>query len=234
VVYLSEQYLVFVLLAGLVLVLVALLWCLVRAFREAWYWGLLSFLVPPLVLFWSAHSPHRAPTANGRKPLHRAPLALLLLGGILVVGTITWNAYQSHLVTFAEREKIVEGERHITLTGWNKDDYSLLTKKRDVYLLQMANEDVTNQTLRLLEGFPKLEVLDIADAKIDDEGLAILATLPRLRVLYLSRTKVTDEGFTRHLADKPALMELTATGTAIKSRTLRDWKKANPERKFVN
>lgn len=225
--YLSEQYLVFVVLAGLVLVLVAHFWCIVRAFRDAWYWGLFSLVVPPLALFWSVHSPQsRAP--------HRAPLALMVLGAILIVGSITWNAYQAHAVTFAEREKIVDGQLHITLTGWNKDDYSLLSRKRDVYLLQMANEDVTNDTLWLLVGFPKLEVLDIADANIDDAGLEILATLPRLRVLYLSRTNVSDEGFTRSLADKPQLMEVTATGTKIRSKTLRDWKKANPERKFVN
>jgi len=232
--YIGEQYLVFVVLAGLVLVVGALFWCLVRAFREAWYWGVLSLLVPPVVLFWSAHSPRRNETVEGRKPLHRAPLLLIVLGGILMVGTITWNAYQAHYVTFAEREKIVAGQLHLTLTGWNKSDYSLLSKKREVYLLQMANQDVTNDTLRLIEGFEKLEVLDIADANIDDEGLEILATLPRLRVVYLSRTKVTDEGFIRWLADKPHLREVTATGTAIQTKTLRVWKKANPERRFVN
>ncbi|MFQ3593379.1 MAG: hypothetical protein SNJ82_09380 [Gemmataceae bacterium] len=232
--YISEHYLVFLVLAGLFLVAGALFWCLIRAFRQAWYWGLLSLLIPPLVLYWSAHAPRCGEAAQGRKPLHRAPLALIVLGCVLILGTITWNAYQARNVTFGEREKLVEGQRHLTLTGWNKDDYSLLAQKPDVYLLQMANPDVTNQTLRLIEGFERLEVLDLRDTAIDDEGLAIVGSLPRLRVLYLSRTQVTDEGFVQYLANKPTLMEVTTTGTRIKSKTLRDWKKANPERRFVN
>lgn len=229
-IYLSEHYLVFVVLAGILMVVAAYGWCLVRAFRKGPGWGLLSLLLPPVALFWSVSSSPR----EGRRPGGPGPIALALLGSILVVATITWNTYQANYATFAERERIVEGNRHITLTGWNKDDYSLLAKKPDVYLLQMANEDVTNDTLELIKGFSYLEVLDIRDAQIDDDGLALVATLPQLRVLYLSRTRVTDEGFRKHLADKPHLMEITASGTGILSKTLRDWKKANPDRKFVN
>ncbi len=50
----------------------------------------------------------------------------------------------------APRE-VVDGQRHLTLTGWDRKDYSILKLKPDVVVLQMANPDVTDQSLESLQ-----------------------------------------------------------------------------------
>jgi hypothetical protein len=69
---------------------------------------------------------------------------------------------------------------------------------------------------------------------VTDAGLAVLARLPRLEELRLARTKITDEGFHTHLAEKSSLRKLDLTGTAVKSKTMRTWKKALPGRDYLN
>jgi len=43
------------------------------------------------------------------------------------------------------RERLVDGQAHLTLTGWDRDDYSVLQARPQTVVLQMANADVTDE-----------------------------------------------------------------------------------------
>ena len=79
------------------------------------------------------------------------------------------------------REKLVNGEQHLTLTGWDRKDYSILRHKPDTVVLQMANPDVTDQTLEPLKEMKALQELDLNGTQVTDAGLVVLKDLPRWR-----------------------------------------------------
>jgi hypothetical protein len=95
----------------------------------------------------------------------------------------------------------------------------------------MANPDVTDETLRYLEGMEQLRELDLNDTAVTDGGLATLAKLPKLEWLRLRKTAITDQGFREHLFNKSSLMRLELTATKVASKTVREWKAAKPDRK---
>ena len=136
-------------------------------------------------------------------------------------------------IDLGPREKIVDGERHITLTGWDRKDYALLGSKRDVVVLQMANPDVTDQTLEHLKGMSALKELDLNNTQVTDAGLKVLKDLPALRVLRLKNTKITDQGFQDALAGKDSLMQLDLTGTQVSRETVQTWQKAKDGRRAM-
>ena len=49
-----------------------------------------------------------------------------------------------------ERERIIAGERHLVLTGWDRPDYSILSTRADAVVLEIANPNVNDETLKLL------------------------------------------------------------------------------------
>jgi len=163
-----------------------------------------------------------------RRPVRR----LLLPAGLVVAGLLVGAvpvAYQHvvlAIVGFGERERVVDGERMITLTGWDRDDYSLLADRPDVVVLDMGNPDVTDDTLRLLEGCDRLRELTLSDSGISDAGLELVATLPSLESLRIARTGVTADGVRRLLATAPRLEKLDVTGVDMPTSILRDWKNA--------
>jgi hypothetical protein len=126
---------------------------------------------------------------------------------------------------------MVDNERHVTLTGWDRSDYDVLNTMRDVSVLQMANPDVTDQTLDLLKEMNQLIELDLNYTKVTDAGLATLRGLPALAILRLKATAVTDEGFRAHLLDKESLLELDLRETQVTSKTLREWKAKNSDKR---
>ncbi|MEI7861822.1 MAG: hypothetical protein WCJ21_04295 [Planctomycetota bacterium] len=177
------------------------------------------------------------------------PLVLLTAG--LAVGLAPFVYQQAYLAVFGlgERERIIDGQRALTLTGWDRGDYSLLRDKSDVGILEMGNADVTDDTLRLLDGFAKLQELTLNDSKITDAGLEILKTLPSLETLRLARTGITAEGVSAFLASPPPLLrQIDVSGNGIPTSILRRWKNAGnisaadqpphspapPERQYVN
>src|SRR5262245_43617373 len=221
----NEQYAIYIIIAGLVVAAVGAVWLLVSAFRESVGWGLAVIFLPVLgaILFVFRHA---------RRCVW--PLILLGVGGLLVGGTYAYNYFYTQFVDLGPREKTVDGELHITLTGWDEDDYSILEQKPDTVVLQMANADVTDETLKYLRGMSKLQELDLNYTQVSDEGLKTLAGLPALKILRLRKTPVTDEGFRSHLAEKESLLELDARETSIASKTLREWKAKQPDqRKYL-
>ncbi|MFO0810830.1 MAG: hypothetical protein U0746_19545 [Gemmataceae bacterium] len=218
-----EAYYFYALVTGAILAGLACLWLIVAAFRTHWGWGLgVTVLFPILGPIFLVARPERA----------RKPVALLLFGSIIVAGTFAVNRLASHYIDFGPRDKIVDGERHLTLTGWKDGNYADIAARPDTVVLQMANSDVTDATLDYLAGLTKLRELDLNDAQITDAGLAKLKALP-LTTLRLKGTKITDAGFREHVLPREAIMELDLRETDVKAATAREWKNAKPERKYL-
>jgi Leucine-rich repeat (LRR) protein len=97
----------------------------------------------------------------------------------------------------------------------------------------MANADVSDSTLNVLKGALKLKELDISGSLVTDAGLAVIATLPALEVLRIANCRITDAGFRDHLLNHPALLRIDVTGTAVSPELIREWRRANPERRAM-
>lgn len=217
--YAIETYGLAALILGGALIVGAAVWLLVRAFRERVWWGLGCLLVIPAPVFVYRH------WVKAKSPVWTA-----LLGVLIIAGTVAFNRWY---VDLGPREKLVDGELHITLTGWDRDDYSLLQSKPETIVLQMANPDVTDDTLICLRHLPKLRELDLNETRITDAGLAVLAELPQLESLRLRKTAITEQGFREHLFDKDLLRELDLRDTQVASKTVREWRQAQPGRKAL-
>jgi hypothetical protein len=176
----------------------------------------------------------------GPRQARQLLVPLALLGGGLVVGAVPF-AYQHvylRIVGLGARERMLDGERALNLTGWDRDGYAILAEKPDVAILEMGNPDVTDETLELLVGLPKLKELTLNDSAVSDAGLATLARLPALETLRIARTKITAEGLRRFLDAPPRrLSQLDVSGNGIPATILRQWKNAAGgvgERRYVN
>lgn len=218
-----EEYAFFVLLAGLIVAAVGFFWLVIAAFKVSKLWGFATLLMPPLGIFFIF--------AHDCKSL--APLVVFLMSGVLLSAPYAVNYYNEKFVQLGPREKIVNGELHITLTGWDGTDYSFLEQKHDIAVLQMANPDVNDATLNYLRGMNQLRELDLNDTRVTDEGLAVVASLPKLAELRVARTKISDAGFRKYLGAKDSLLKLDLTGTQVKGKSKREWKKAKPGRDYL-
>ncbi len=214
----------YLLLLGVALAAIGWFWLLVTAFKVRFLWGASVLLLPPVALLFLLR--------HGRRSLQ--PLGVLLLAGVVIAIPYGINAYQRYFPDLGPREKIVEGELHLTLTGWDRKDYSVLQAKRNAVVLQMANADVDDHTLAYLQDLHQLRELDISDTQVSDDGLRLLAELPQLAELRLARTRITDEGFRQYLSEKPSLRKLDLTGTAVLGKTKRAWKNAQPGRDYLD
>jgi hypothetical protein len=176
----------------------------------------------------------------GKRQARQLLVPLALLGGGLVVGAVPF-AYQNiylRIVGLGERERLLDGERALNLTGWDRENYEILTQRPDVAILEMGNPDVTDETLELLVGLQKLRELTLNDSGVTDAGLVTLAKLPALETLRIARTRITPEGL-RRLLDAPPrrLTQLDVSGNGIPTAILRQWKNAagdTQERRYVN
>jgi hypothetical protein len=245
-----EQLSIPIFLTGLGLAALGLLWLIIVAFRRRFLWGVVCLLAAlglvAVAALVQADRELRQPITYGVAGglglvlllfvlVHgrgaRLPLAVVLLG--LAVGA--FPAAYSRLVPIdlGPREKLVDGEMHITLTGWDRDDYSFLRDKPDVVVLQMANADVTDDTLQYLKGLEKLRELDLNDTQVTDEGLLILKELPALEALRLKGTKITDAGFREHLLPGASLRMLDLRGTGVSREAVKTWRAAKPGRRVL-
>jgi hypothetical protein len=214
-----EVYLAYAILAGALIVFAGAIGLIITAFRTHALWGFGTLFVigaPFFVLLrW----------ANARRPV-----SIMLFGGLVLVTPYAINFASQYFLDLGEREKIVDGERHLTLTGWDKTDYSLLNARPDTVVLQMANADVTDATLDHLQPMSNLRELDLNDTKVTDAGLAKIKSKP-LVTLRLRNTSITDAGFREYSLNLGSLMELDLRGTAVLPATFREWKAAKPGRK---
>lgn len=187
--------------------------------------GLLLFVVQTIALRLFRVSPVRVWTRR------IFPAVLISIGiiGLTLPAAIT----RFTPVDLGKHEARVDGERHVTLTGWDQTDYSILTRMPDVVVLQMANSDVTDQTLSYLAKLKSLRELDVAGSQITDAGVAKLSGLTKLQKLIISRTKVSDHGLGLLLDKLPELKQLDVRETRVTPAVLRLWLKAKEGRRAL-
>jgi hypothetical protein len=214
-----------ILAAGVAIVTIGLFWLLIRAFRSSIWWGLAVLFIPLI-------GPLAFIVARFRAA--RWPLLVIVLGGLVAGSAVALNAIFGDSGVARPLEQSYQGERELNLTGVPDYDYTLLKDKPDLVTLQMANPDVTDATLDHLAGMTKLRELDLTYSKVTDEGLAKLAGLPALEVVRLARTAVTDAGVRTHVLSIKTLKEIDVRGTKVETKTLREWKNADPQvRKYL-
>ena len=208
-------------LGGLAVAALAWIWLLVRAFGQHRRWGLGSLVLPPVGLVFAGGHPRKG----------AAPLILFFLSILAAAMPALYTLYVP--LDLGPLEKIVDGQRHLTLTSWDRKDYSILKFKPDVVVLQMANPDVTDISLEPLQEMKALEELDLSGTQVTDAGLKILKDLPALSKLRLARTKITDQGFHSTLFAKDSLMQLDLSGTQVGRETVQAWRNAKPGRRAM-
>jgi len=176
-----------------------------------------------------------------RREIRRMLAPVMLVGVGLVVGAAPLAAQRVYLavVGLGPRERVLAEGRALTLTGWDRGDYSIVAARPDVAILEMGNADVGDETLDLLADLPQLRELTLNDSAITDAGLAKLSRLPRLETLRIARTQVTPEGVRRFLdAPPPQLRQIDVSGNDVPTAILRRWKNASGdagrERRYVN
>lgn len=219
-----EQKAVLILALGLLVLFVGFAWLVVEAFQTRWTWGLGTLAFAPIVgpIFAIKH----ARRAWG-------PLATMLVGALTLAAPILIARFTP--IDLGPRDKIVNGERHLTLNGWDRpvSGYRIISERPDTVLLQMANPDVDDATLEHLSGLKQLRELDLNNTRITDAGLPALAALPALETLRLSGTGITDAGFQRYLAKLPTLKRIDLRGTGVTAETIQAWRQAQPGRRVM-
>lgn len=176
----------------------------------------------------------------GKAPARRllVPLALCAAGLVIGAAPIAAQRVWLAVVGLGPRERVVEGRVAITLTGWDRKDYSFLRGRPDVEILELSNPDVTDETLDILRDLPRLRELSLDDSQVTDAGLGRLRAFPALVSLRLARTKITPDGVDAFLqAPPPRLEQLDVSGNGIPAAPLRAWKNAAPEgaaRRYLN
>jgi hypothetical protein len=209
---------------GIGLAAVGWVWLLIAAFTKNILWGLGVLFVPPLALVFVP--------VHWRRGL--APFLVVLLGGGLVGAAFAVGAYAVSR-DLGPYVKDVDGEQTVTLTGWDRKDYSVLKNYPDVAVLQMANPDVTDEVLENLRGMKKLRKLDLGNTQITDRGLAVLRDMPTLEELYLQNTAITDAGIRDDLAPLDALKRIDVSGCEhVGDDAVKEWRKAKPGRKALH
>jgi hypothetical protein len=166
-------------------------------------------------------------------PRTKPATLIILIGGLIAVLPFAINSAYEWYIRGKPIDAVVDNEQHVTITGWASKDYSYLANKVNAVVVQMANPDVTDETLQFLRAMTKLRELDVSSTQVSDEGLKLLADLPALQDLRLMNTKITDEGFQSHLAAKDSLLRLDLRGTKVATKTLREWKTKREGREYL-
>lgn len=214
-----ERYGVALLAIGAILMLFGWAWLTIRAFRERVWWGIGCLLFPPALIGFAYKHWNRS-----------AQPTMVILTGIITVGaTFGVSHLLASTVDLGKWETRVDGQIHVTLTDWDRTDYSFLKTRRDIVVLQMANADVTDEVVAQLDGSQMLKELDLSNSAVTDRSLPILAKIPNLHSLRLKGTKISDEAFREHLLNKESLRMLDLRETGVASKTKREWKKLSQE-----
>jgi hypothetical protein len=208
--------------AGAALLVVGYGMLVAAAFRYRLAWGLGTLLVLPALFFVFRHF---------RRAL--GSVLVMLLG--VAVGATPFVINKLQLIPTQEKpiEKTVEGEPTLTVTGVKDFDYATLKDRANLEVLQMANGDVTDQTLDYLKGLKELRELDLSNTQVTDKGLRVLRELPQLQVLRLNRTAVTDDGIRQDIFPIETLMQLSLEHTKVSKETRDKWHDAKQGRKVI-
>lgn len=155
------------------------------------------------------------------------------VGGIVIAVAPAVYTQAILQIDLGPREKIVDGQRHLTLTGWDGESYEFLQTKTDTVVLQMANPDVDDNVLRNLKHWHDLRELDLNDTLVTDAGLEQLELLTTLVVLRLRNTKISQEGLERLLTQLTEVRQLDVRGTQVDAEWVQAWKAERPGRRVL-
>ena len=208
-------------LLGAILVVFGLGWLIRLAWKKRVWMGVATFLTIPV-----------GPLVFGLAKFRdsKKPLLVILVGLLLGAGPIWYGKLHHRIFGYTEQERQADGEELLSLTGWDRKDYSRLKTATNVVRLEMGNPDVTDETLELLLPMTKLKELTLDDTQVTDAAFATLRKLPALEILRLQRTKITKEGVIQFLADPPpGLVNIDVRGNSIPASALRKWKNQDPE-----
>lgn len=163
-----------------------------------------------------------------RFPVWVPPMVFLLGIGVVALPAIyTRFAF----VDLGPRVVLVNGEKHITLTGWDRQDYSVLRQHPETIVLQMGNADVTDQTVDYLSSMANLRELDLNDTAVTDAGVEKLTRLTGLEVLRLRATSISDRSIDKHLPRLPKLNRLDVRETFVTKDAVERWKSSGEARR---
>jgi hypothetical protein len=221
-----ENLFIYLLFGGIGVLLLGHLVMIVMGFRQSAGWGLAVLLLPPLggLAFIFKHF---------KKAI---PALLIMLVGACLIGAAYYPALSQKPQAKAPVVRTVNGATEVTVTGKPDFDYTTLSSADypNLVTLQMANPNVTDQTLRHLKGLTTLKELDLNNTQITDDGLVLLIDLPALEFVRLCNTKVTDAGLQSFLAAKPGLSRLVISRkNPFDAAALDAWKKAKPGRRLM-
>jgi len=217
----SDSALEFILYAGIILAAFGLIWLLATAFQRSVKRGIAVTLIPPLALW----------HLRNAWPKTRGPALLTTIG----VGAALFPLAYTRLwpIDLGERVRIVEGEKHVTLTGWDRPNYAAIAQHPDCIVLQIANADVDDAALKHVAKLESLKELDLDGTAISDKGLQSLKPLVKLERLRIARTRISDTGFRESIATLPALKQLWCPDTQISKAAINEWKAAGEGRRSV-
>ena len=156
--------------------------------------------------------------------------ALLVILGVAAIGTPAVYTRWA-VVDLGPRMVLVQGEKHITLTGWDQHDYSILRQHPETIVLQMGNADVSDETLDHLLSMANLRELDLNDTQVTDAGIAKLVVLSGLEVLRLRGTSISDPSIDGHLSRLPQLKRIDVRETFVTQDAVARWKDARVGRR---
>jgi hypothetical protein len=100
---------------------------------------------------------------------------------------------------------------------------------RHVQALDLGGTRITDRSLEVLEGCPRLFTLDLSRTGVTDKGMESLAKLPYLSGIGLSRTEVTDAGLDALIRSRPDLRRVDLTRTKVTAEGLRKLREAFPQ-----
>ncbi len=155
-----ERRAFYMLLGGLLVAALAWSWLLVRAFRQHRRWGVGSLALPPVRLMF----------AGRYRKQGISPLVLFLIGLLIATSPALFTLFIP--LDLGPFETMVDDHRHLTLTGWDRKDYSVLRFKPNVVVLQVANPDVTDESLESLHEVKGLEELDLSGTQVSHDTVA--------------------------------------------------------------
>jgi WD40 repeat protein len=151
--------------------------------------------------------------------LHFYHLARMTPDGIAHIASLQ-NVVELHI-----GESNVTDECVAKLAGMNRLRHLRLRHNRHP-------EQVTNRSLQVIAGLPKLEELQIIQAAIDDEGLKFLEKAQRLSWLWLHYTRVSDAGL-QHVKNIPSLKTLFISPSFISEDARKELLRDRPKLEFA-
>jgi hypothetical protein len=149
-----------------------------------------------------------------------------MLGSLENMSDAPFHVVETELTTthpglqqLAGREWFFEAKRVFTRRQVRDDETVYLRTLRSTQKLHLSQSPVVSEALNHLQGFDRLDHLDLDDTQTSDQEMEAVGKLTRLQVLSLRRTRVTDVGL-RHLVSLPQLRELYLHGVGLSDEGL--------------